>query len=60
MRMRLRARVPYCGTSGVSGAGVEVASPSLPSTYLVLEVVLAQVSGLGGPAISVGQSTLPE
>lgn len=35
-----------------------VAASPLPLTYLVLEVVLAQVSGLSGAAISVGQGAL--
>lgn len=45
------------GVSGVGWGGPPHRCPT--STHLVLEVILAQVSGLGGPAISVGQGTLP-
>lgn len=62
-RTRLSARAPYCGADQVSEAQVEggllcMAASPLPLTYLVLEIVLAQVSGLSGTAISVGQGTL--
>lgn len=42
----------------VEGGLLYMAASPLPLTYLVLEIVLAQVSGLSGTAISVGQGTL--
>lgn len=51
------------GEWGSGGEGSALGTPPLPSQdptlYLVLKVVLAQVAGLGGTAVPVGQSSLP-